>query len=65
MQLTVHQKKNLSDFFINIASGWYVAVFITPFITQGFDSSYFIKIFIVGIINAAGFLYLSWWVYNK
>lgn len=64
MRLSLIQKKNISQFFLNIATAWYVGAFVTPFLLPEARSDYFITVVLFATMNVVGFLYFSWRIFK-
>lgn len=59
--LNSSQRKALSQFFNNIAVGWFVAAFVTPNLASQFQ-----LLTLIGyLINMIGALYISLWFINE
>jgi len=63
--LNSEQLRSLSDFFVNVATVWLVAGTITPVFTKPPLTVVVIFDTLIGVAGAAGFLYVSLFVYKE
>lgn len=63
MQLTAHQKNNLSDYLVNISSAWFIGGIITPVFTHQLNNG--IMDILIGLALSVTFLMFSWELYKN
>jgi len=64
MQLRKHQKENLAEFLVNIATAWFVGGIVTPMFTPQPFSAIMIFDLVVGLMLTVWTLKSSWEIYK-
>lgn len=64
-KFNLDQRKAISDFFINIASAWFIGGIVTNFFTKPAVTTSLIFDIIGSIINVFVWLYFSWSILRK